>query len=188
MCVLSLLVSAALIILIFRSDFVSDAFEYANYSAPPGPGRRIELHSLKRFWYVAYTVYGASPVYTSSVAHWRYENNRTEIAELHSPHGGPFVFLWQVQSQTAVQAITAGRAASGAWTQYLLILPVWPLVVIAGTPAVIWIFFNRRKIHRKWRQLRGLCPECGYDLRATPQRCPECGTPVAAQSIQVDQK
>jgi hypothetical protein len=50
--------------------------------------------------------------------------------------------------------------------------PWWPICVLLSLPPLLhaWRLARRRR-----RGASGLCPSCGYDLRATPGRCPECG-------------
>jgi hypothetical protein len=55
-----------------------------------------------------------------------------------------------------------------------LLIPYWLLLAAFGPlPLVRLLSLSRR---RRAACAAGLCPNCGYDLRASPDRCPECGT------------
>jgi hypothetical protein len=58
-----------------------------------------------------------------------------------------------------------------------------PYRVPVGLAAVLPILWTMTKLRPRRRFGPNLCQKCGYDLRATPERCPECGTePVVARA------
>ena len=52
-------------------------------------------------------------------------------------------------------------------------VPYWFLILSGSFLPILVV--RRRWLLRRRRRLR-LCLGCGFDLRATPDRCPECGT------------
>jgi hypothetical protein len=78
--------------------------------------------------------------------------------------------------------VTNGRLVS--WPSYFhweVMVPCW-LMFVASACLTTWAAW--RPV-REWhaRRLRpGACRTCGYDMRATPERCPECGA-VPAKSL-----
>jgi hypothetical protein len=79
----------------------------------------------------------------------------------------------------------AGESFPGAPESRFVVatVPHGLLLVVLAVPAVLglrggWIVWRRRR--------EGCCPQCSYDLRATPARCPECGWEREAPPAELD--
>jgi hypothetical protein len=59
-----------------------------------------------------------------------------------------------------------------------ILFPFW---ILCSVTAILPAFVTARRFGSKI--MPGFCSNCGYDLRATKDRCPECGTPVLAGTI-----
>jgi hypothetical protein len=85
---------------------------------------------------------------------------------------------WFVRSDERRQP--RGGGMGGAGTQFTTTEKVifsfselWFIVAVLGL-TVVWEVRRRRRARTK----SGFCPTCGYDLRASSERCSECGTPI----------
>jgi hypothetical protein len=64
-------------------------------------------------------------------------------------------------------------------TSRVLRIPYWFLSLVTLVVPSIWLYRVTRRTYTP-----GLCLTCGYDLRATPDRCPECGTVPAKRAVE----
>ena len=114
--------------------------------------------------------YEISQGFKASSTGWEHTSwvDAVGIPPLDSPWFDRFGFALQSR------AFHMGRPAPGAVrptvNEYLMTLPHWFIALLfAILPA--WRFAATRR-----KPDSSSCPQCGYDLRATPERCPECGT------------
>lgn len=81
------------------------------------------------------------------------------------------------QAVTKSVRIDPAMLAGAGPKNLLLHAPIWlPLLLVsAALGADVAIAYRQERRRRR----AGLCRHCGYDLRASPERCPECGQPAA---------
>ena len=82
-------------------------------------------------------------------------------------------FLWKLGFRYEGVSLMPGQVGRG----FRLYFPYWLLVLLLAA-IVVWSLL--RVLRSRRRLLKNLCYRCGYDLRASKDRCPECGSPIPA--------
>jgi hypothetical protein len=127
-------------------------------------------------WRVA--TFGTAPRWERKVG--RYQSRISLLARQGSPAVNPFLprvvpVVYRISGSynnatyVAEERWLAGR---GAW------VPYWLLVAATGLLPALRFPGAFTRFRREKRRRRGQCLGCGFDLRASPDRCPECGRPV----------
>jgi hypothetical protein len=99
--------------------------------------------------------------------------------DLQLPAGGGFSWSGVRLPRFGRQVVRNAPRGEFITSRTSYVMPHWALVgMLAVLPAAVALRYLRRWGVRRRLGAVGHCHVCGYDLRASPERCPECGTPA----------
>jgi len=173
--ILSLLLCAATTGLWIRSYWVSDLWTVQWNRTEDHQHHILAVFSLQ----VCSTKGGVEAVRGTGTA----SVNFREVIDVGHVAGRAYPLIFQSMNRTISERLgfrfvreqsswVLGLWVSGG-TKTLINFPFWFPATVFATLPTLWLVHTRRRI--KARNTNS-CPVCGYDLRATPDRCPECGT------------
>lgn len=130
---------------------------------------------------------GLSAPWGSPAVSYELDTERAELVVPFSPSRGVlidrigFVLAVDATAYPARPATAMASAKPPSLQQVLYVqVPWWALIAVLLAPVAVHLW-RLRRVRRAPDGQSPRCAMCGYDLRATPDRCPECGTVVGRQ-------
>ena len=186
--VISLLLFMATCVIWMRSYFIGEYFfrdvvitqhEVRNYDRRAigiAAGALILIHRRERDSSDVWEAHNyGETMFTNRTEHHSYTTKSVKYPYVSGPvygeifRGAGFQWAFYKVPPDSRYRVLEGRAR-------FYVTPLWAIALVTATMPLVVGMGWRRRWQAAARQLKGLCASCGYDLRATPDRCPECGT------------
>ena len=164
--VLSLTLGVAAVLLCCRSCVLTDEVHYTRANPHSASNSVVVLTSARGTFALAVIHRPGSSTLPAN------PSGKPRAEWSHSAQKAETFVLWDAVAAMSMASQGGGSSSVRSWN---LRFPQWPLIAVTALLPAIQQTAERRR-PRRLEQLR--CIHCGYDLRATPEKCPECGNVV----------
>lgn len=182
-CAVSLVLCLAVVTFWVRSHWATDYLKFVRFSGSAGGGGGSysdTVYAGSRATGLGFSMSrrGRPATGPPQFRPWRFNGYRGGPPMVKPWFSTEFQFTSSHDERAASYYVPGAGSDIVRTSHYYVWIPHWILVLLTCLLPFYWIVLRRRRVVARRRQSAGLCPRCGYDLRATPGRCPECGAAV----------